>query len=1269
MVNYRLTRPDELSSLHPLVPDWRPRLSVPISGCGAGFSLRPSPPGPKDPAHSPAAGSVLIGPLLHPFDVARLISPARGHDAWSAANDPAILTPDDPALHTFVHLSAWRQCGRNIILRARFECREPDPARIEAMTSDAAAPKDPLDVDYVSLLVNMDRTHEKIIEIGVTCRGDVFTRPWTQSVSAHNCEPTPAAAKVAVIGTAQRRDAGCGVRGAGTADGGPQQLLTEVATGAKFDAARAAVRFDKRAWFVELELPFNMFGDYADPGVLYPANFLRVRKCAVQGAPAGIPWTATANAFTWAPVRWQADEFEKAGFLALGHVSPEEAERQVRSIDSETDMARIRRRAAFVSRKRDSHDTWRRQIDPARLETQWLPRAVPGFESVRHGFALNNSRQIVTLPDCSSLVLAEDADRLTLAVTQRTIDPVGGSVRKVVPLIGGKDGRLRNAGLTNGDPMPAVSHASMVRDISGALHVLFSVGDEVWHATHATPERTAALESASAWTVRRLPLPPRVRPYDVETTAEGGMSAVFADSAERMWLADLSGGKPQLLPFPGRCPVLARARDGGMHLAFERNATIYYVRLTNGERRTADDRRRTARAWQVSEPVMAAYAVALFPAIIEADGRPLIAFQYLGTQKADRAPELYIAERERTGGGIGCAWLDAAGRWQRRSVMDYREIAVRRMNPTQYMLDMVRLPHNGRVFLMPDENWRPCLGMDGQGVIRAAWQNTTREHAFTAQWTGGGFARPEELAGPLPAATPHIALEKYAPGTDLTYALVAERRLILDRQAARAAQLDRSDEVYFLDESVVLRRTGLRREFNPLRRHSLNPILEDPAAGRGAGRDGLHRPSALRLPGGDWAMTVQRFGGGSGLFAMSADGLRWTPEQPKATLARLRGADRKALDGFLNPRFIVENVSYGQRVFEDLVEKDPAKRFKAMTLEGHHTDAYAVRRVWYSADGRRWRKGPAAVGNNTLNETHLPNLYDPWDIPARRFKMYGRTTTPQGRTLAMLWSGDFIHWHGTCDAVVREDPLSRREASPSAPVRWGHVILEGSATPAESEHYYCLPWIEAGHYFLLYAVLCADGHKALRLAFSRDGFHFKRVADDWLMTTGAPGEFDNGSIDAPFIVPFGDELRLYYSAGGEKHGSLPHTAQHGIGLATIERKRWSFYRREEDAASGQITTVPFAPADLRERGLTVNAVAGAGDLRVEALDAATGAPLPGYGAAECDTLADGFETPVTWRGRPLPGADRPVSLRFILAGARTRLYSFALPRREKSLGR
>src|SRR6185295_14746810 len=75
---------------------------------------------------------------------------------------------------------------------------------------------------------------------------------------------------------------------------------------------------------------------------------------------------------------------------------------------------------------------------------------------------------------------------------------------------------------------------------------------------------------------------------------------------------------------------------------------------------------------------------------------------------------------------------------------------------------------------------------------------------------------------------------------------------------------------------------------------------------------------------------------------------------------------------------------------KDLLERDPAKRFKKLTVEGSATDAYAIRHVWYSPDGIEWTKGPVSHNNVHLNETHVPNIYDPWDIPQRRFKIYGR---------------------------------------------------------------------------------------------------------------------------------------------------------------------------------------------------------------------------------------------------------------------------------------
>ena len=68
----------------------------------------------------------------------------------------------------------------------------------------------------------------------------------------------------------------------------------------------------------------------------------------------------------------------------------------------------------------------------------------------------------------------------------------------------------------------------------------------------------------------------------------------------------------------------------------------------------------------------------------------------------------------------------------------------------------------------------------------------------------------------------------------------------------------------------------------------------------------------------------------------------------------------------------------------------------------------------------------------------------------------------------------------------------------------------------------------------------------------------------------------------------------------------------------------------ESYAPGVLTTHRFR----QESGgtVTVNADASAGELRYEVLED-TGAPIPGFTAAECDPIrTDTFDTPLTWRG-------------------------------------
>src|SRR4029434_10750512 len=57
-----------------------------------------------------------------------------------------------------------------------------------------------------------------------------------------------------------------------------------------------------------------------------------------------------------------------------------------------------------------------------------------------------------------------------------------------------------------------------------------------------------------------------------------------------------------------------------------------------------------------------------------------------------------------------------------------------------------------------------------------------------------------------------------------------------------------------------------------------------------------------------------------------------------------------------------------------------------------------------------------------------------------------------------------------------------------------------------------------------------------QLTYSHDGKRFMRVADRevWL-PTGAPGNWDEGMIEASTLIERGDELWIYYSGTGALH--------------------------------------------------------------------------------------------------------------------------------------
>src|SRR5512133_862879 len=133
-----------------------------------------------------------------------------------------------------------------------------------------------------------------------------------------------------------------------------------------------------------------------------------------------------------------------------------------------------------------------------------------------------------------------------------------------------------------------------------------------------------------------------------------------------------------------------------------------------------------------------------------------------------------------------------------------------------------------------------------------------------------------------------------------------------------------------------------------------------------------------------------------------------------------------------------------------------------------------------------------------------------------------------------------------------------------------------------------------------------------------------------------------------------DEIRFYYGAYSQgATGGDDYHLQSGIGLAILPLDRFAGVRPV--ALSSQPTLkqplknvgqVTLKPLDLRQyAGLTLNADASAGTIRVELLDD-QGRRVPGFSVGDAVAITgDSLRHPVAWKGRSLsdlpPGVYMP----------------------------
>ena len=161
-----------------------------------------------------------------------------------------------------------------------------------------------------------------------------------------------------------------------------------------------------------------------------------------------------------------------------------------------------------------------------------------------------------------------------------------------------------------------------------------------------------------------------------------------------------------------------------------------------------------------------------------------------------------------------------------------------------------------------------------------------------------------------------------------------------------------------------------------------------------------------------------------------------------------------------------------------------------------------------------------------------------------------------------------------------------------------------------------------------------DGVVEPQLTVSRDTISWKRYREPFFHR-GEPGSWDWGSIYCSGPVLHDNQLLFYYNGVNLTHNrrnaqlTYKEKSTSAKGLAVLRPDGYVSVEAES-YAPGVLTTHRFR----QESGgtVTVNADASAGELRYEVLED-TGAPIPGFTAAECDPICtDTFDAPLTWRG-------------------------------------
>ncbi len=390
-------------------------------------------------------------------------------------------------------------------------------------------------------------------------------------------------------------------------------------------------------------------------------------------------------------------------------------------------------------------------------------------------------------------------------------------------------------------------------------------------------------------------------------------------------------------------------------------------------------------------------------------------------------------------------------------------------------------------------------------------------------------------------------------------------------------------------------------------------------------------------------------------YAESNDGIHWK------RLSEIN-PDRKS-DRVL--QYVPGRMRDGAAVWIDYYAENPDERYKMLVffreydfdVKYYHRKPKNVQPtekaiLYKSVDGINWVEvgTPGSCGDNTTF------FYNPftrkWVFSIRTFsKLDSRI-----RVRSYYETDDFFHGSQWKPEDVRFWARTDIKDTPDPNLGYLPQLYNLDATPYES--------LMLGVFSVFMGppngVCAITKHPKiidLKLAFSRDGFHWDRPThENFISSSRNLGTWNYGYMHAAngICVVIGDEIHFYFSCFS---GQSPNFGSHkysGGNLGMARLRRDGFASMSDDGKGGYLTTEVL---EYNGKYLFVNADCSQGKILAEILDQ-NGNVLPGYSREDCiPVTTDSTKVQVKWKNKTVSELNcRNIRLRFILKNAE--LYSF-----------